>query len=353
MRTLCVTTRAMILSALLAGASYAEQQTVLPVAAAPQNPAAPQSAGGAPPQGGPKLPGGGLHRMRPKLGNPPPGADSASRQTAPAGPGMPAPGGPTPAGVTAQKALPPSGRHGRSGSGAGAVTAGRAGTTEVADDGVDPSIQLHPAGPRHLHGAPPSALSKAKGARPELGAYTKKYQHHPGENSSTAVNPASGGSHASVPGESLKEQESKLHRMANPQGSAAEASSVSRHASAASAVLTTNSAPALSESPPAAHSAPSSPASTGNLPVVSNGAPAPGRPMPTGSSPVASSGAPPAGHPAALVPVSKSGSAPHELALIPTAGHHSPNVAIIDGKTTTSRTHATAAIGGVSLGGSH
>ena len=152
----------------------------------------------------------------------------------------------------------------------------------VADAPVDVSIRPHPH-PRSSHVKAPA---KGKGSKPALGAYTKKYQRHVGGKGGEKEKAASGDGHASVPGESLKEQESKLHRMANPRGSATEAPPVVRHA------------------------APTPPVSAGNSAVRGQG-------------------------------------------LVPTPGRRSPNPAIIDGRTITSRTQGNSAIGGTTMTGSH
>jgi len=78
------------------------------------------------------------------------------------------------------------------------------------------------------------APSKGKSSKPALGAYSKKYWHHGGEKGGEKEKPAGGENHASVPGESLNEQESKLHR--NPQESSVEMSPIVRHATPSSPV---------------------------------------------------------------------------------------------------------------------
>jgi hypothetical protein len=134
-----------------------------------------------------------------------PGAGFAQQPTAPAAAGAPSQGRPKSAGAS---------RAAKEGSKSG----------KTADAEVDPPFRPRSRpGFSHGHGA---ALLKKKGAKPVLGAYTKKYQHHPvqkgGEADGKREKPEKAESHASVPGESLKEQ-------APPPGKETELRPIVRH----------------------------------------------------------------------------------------------------------------------------
>jgi len=237
----------MILSALLPAASFAEQQAAPPAGSPPSAPAALPAAGAAP-RGGPKTTLDGAHGTGLKQ-KPLPGTNGAQTQPVPPAAGTPLQRGPISGGTGAQKSPLPTGIPAKGawpgGSPADHNPKSDSTTSEnSAEAGVASSMRSHPLpGYSHGHGA---ALSKKMSPKPAPGDYTKKNQHHPaekvGEGHGEKQKPQPRENHASVSGESMKEQESKLHRMANPQESATELHSTNQQLTPASHALAGNSA---------------------------------------------------------------------------------------------------------------
>jgi len=238
MRALCLAV--IISSALLPGAGFAEQETASPVGPSRSVPAA-----GSAPKGGAKTALVGASGMKPV-----PGTNGAEAPPKLPAAGMPLQSGPISGGAGAHKAPPPAAPpKGAWPGGSPADHNPKSDNTtseSAAEAGVPSSIRPHPLpGYSHGHGVAVSkaVLSKEKSSKPAVGDYTKKNQHPVAKVTDARgqkEKPEKAENHASVPGESLKEQESRLHRMASPQESATEPHSIDQHAPTTSHALAGN-----------------------------------------------------------------------------------------------------------------
>lgn len=279
MKTLYVIINAVMLSVLLPGASFAEQQTAQP------------AAGGS--------------------------SQSLAKST----------------GDSVHKVLPAPGKHSRDGSHGGTVADGHTETNPAAGAEVDSPIQL--SRPLvYTHGKAPPNGNRSKSAP---GAYTKQYQHHPGEKGGGADGakgpPASGKNQAYVPSAFAKEQKAKFHSIATTPGTESELR------------------PFAQEHEAKFHSIATAPGKESELHPFAQEyeakfdsiAMAPGKESEL--SPIVRQPTPPA-------PGSGGYPAPRGLALIPARGRGSAHPPVIDGRTST-RSRNTAVIAGPLMDAPH